>query len=139
MTLNKIDMNTDTEQVQKLPEQLTRVGNQYRLFKRGERALIYVEGRDGQDLSYEVFMIKIQAAGETFSAWYPSREKFPSSEAFGKWAWWCHNLEKALGYFVKLERGEKCGHRGTKKVIRQEDRPFVVVDPSESMKPITVM
>ena len=123
MILDKIDMNKDTEQVQRLPEQLTKAGNEFHLFKRGQKVLIYAEGPDGEDLAYEVFQIRIQPAGEKFGKWYPARERFPASEDFGKWAWWIHNLEKALDYFDQLERGEKCGHRGTKEVIRQEDQP----------------
>ena len=112
MTLDKIDMNTDTEQIQKLPEQLTRVGNQYRLFKRGEKALIYGEGHDGLNLAFEVFKIRTYAAGERFGKQYPEREVFPPSEAFGKWAGWCNTEEKALRFFQLLEKGEKLGHRG---------------------------
>jgi len=131
-------MNT-IKQIQRLPETLTNAGNQYHIFKRGKQTLVYGEVNSaGKKLAYEVFQIRIQKAGETFGTWYPAREKFPTSEDFGKWVWWCHNLEKALGYFVKLERGEKCGHRSSKEVIHSEDRSSQVVDPIQNPKMMTV-
>jgi hypothetical protein len=115
------------EQIQRLPEQLTRNGNFYRLHKRGAKAMIYSNiGSDGKALNYEVFLIRTYPPGERFGKWYPEREVFPPSEAFGRWAWWCHNLEKALDYFGKLEAGRKPGHRGTKEVLREQERPSEV-------------
>ncbi len=131
MTLDKIDMNTDTEQVQKLPEQLTRVGNQYRIFKRGQQTLVYSEVNSaGKNLTYEVFQIRIQKAGEMFGTWYPDREKFPGSEDFGKWAVWCHNLEKALQWFDAFEHAEKgSGYNDLRGKVNQSS--------IQGMKPIT--
>ena len=100
-------MNNDTTTIQKLPEQLTRVGNQYQLFKRGNQTLVYAEvNSEGKHLAYEVFQIKIQKAGEMFGKWYPARERFPGSEAFGKWAWSYSTMEAAQVKFEELERAK---------------------------------
>lgn len=114
---------TYTGSVQRLPETRSKVGNEYRLFRRGERALIYGEGPNGQDLSFEVFQIRTYPPAIVFGKMYPEREVFTPSEAFGRWAWWCNTLEKALNYFVILERGQKPGHRSSKDGIRYEDQP----------------
>lgn len=94
-------------QIQQLPEQFSKNGNGYRLHTRGDKALIYSEGPEGKDLAFEVFQIRIQPAGERFGRFYPAKEMFPPSEAFGKWAVWCKSLDKALQWFSAFELGPK--------------------------------
>jgi len=115
-----------SDQIQRLPETLSRVGNHYRLYRRGENSLIYQEvDQNGNGYnSFEVFRIRVRPAGEQFGKWYPTTEMFPSSEAFGKTAWWCNSLEKALEYFEKLEGEEKYGHLAAREGYGGEDLPL---------------
>ncbi len=96
------------EQIQRLPEEFTKNGNNYRLYRRGTRTLFYaIVDTKGRELDYEVFLIKIQSPGEKFGKWYPERERFPTSEAFGKWAVWCKDIDRATTWFEGFEKGHK--------------------------------
>jgi len=113
-----------TDNFQRLPEVFSKNGNNYRLYKRGSHAIIYaIVGTEGQDLDYEVFRIRIRPAGTQFGKFYPATEMFPPSEAFGRWAWWCNSLEKALEYFDRLEVGLKCGRQTARECNGGEDLP----------------
>jgi hypothetical protein len=95
-----------TKHTLQLPETLSRNGNEYRLYKRGKRVLVYAEGQDNQDLGYEVFKIKIAKACEVNGHYYPNRERFPGNEDFGLWAWsfvGVNRLERAMSRFNMLE------------------------------------
>ena len=112
-----------TEQIQRLPVEFGKNGNQYRLRKRGKVSMIYASiGPDDQELDYEVFKIKVRPANERFGKQYPATETFPSSESFGQWAWWCNTEEKALSYFHGLERGEKVGYMGSREANHEGEQ-----------------
>ena len=120
---HNVDMRENDKQANRLPREFSKNGNQYRLHKRGERAMIYATiGPDDKPLDFEVFQIRTYPPEIRFGKQYPEREAFPHSNVFGRWAWHCHNLEKALSYFEGLERGEKVGHMGSREVKGGEDQ-----------------
>jgi len=128
-------MKTVEDCTQRIPQEFSKNGNQYRLHTRGERAMIYaIVDCDGIEVDYEVFEIRIRPAEKRFGKMYPSTELFPPSEAFGSWAWWCPRLEKAILYFDQLERGEKCGHRNSIEVSHGEDQPLIVPGSTHELK-----
>ena len=90
-----------------LPETIRRKGFFYNLEKRGTKALIYkqTDSEDGYVASYEVFKIKVDQPKVVFGIQLNEREIFPANEDFGKWAWTCPNLERALKKFEFLESG----------------------------------
>ncbi len=91
------------EEIRKLPLELNKYGNHYRLWKRGEHTLIYAESADPRWPAFEVFEIRIAKAKEIFGRQYPPRELFPGNEDCGKWSVWCNTEEKALAVFDRLE------------------------------------
>lgn len=96
-------MNT-AKQIQQLPEEVSRVGLRFKLYKRGVKTLMYSEvDESGNPLSYEVFRIKTQDAREVFGRSYPAGEAYPSSQDFGITAVWYHSLEDAVKWFEAWE------------------------------------
>lgn len=101
-------MSKIQEQIQHLQESLSKNGNDYRLYRRGQRTLMNaVLDSKGRELEYEVFHIRIQAAGEVYGNWYPTREVYPSSESFGSSAVWCKDLVRSFAWFNAFEEGPK--------------------------------
>lgn len=87
-----------------LPVELRKNKYDYKLFQRGNKACIYKQMDNGKVIGYEVFLIKYTKArlmpnGDTISA----HEKFPGNEDFGKTAWSCKELERAIKRFLHLE------------------------------------
>jgi len=52
---------------------------------------------------FEVFIIKVLPSILLFGKRLPEREVFPGNEDFGKTAWSCRTLVKAMERFNKLE------------------------------------
>jgi hypothetical protein len=98
--------------MEKLPKELNRNGFIYKFHKRGDRALIYeqYDPEVEKTIAFEVFKIKVDQPKFVFGSNLPEREVFPSNEDFGKWAWACSKLERALYRFDKLESGEEIEH-----------------------------
>jgi hypothetical protein len=76
----------------------------YVLYRRGKRSCVYEQKLTELRSVYEVFIIQISRNrilpdGSTGVA----KEVFPHNEAFGKTAWSCTTLERALIRFNELE------------------------------------
>lgn len=97
--------------VKRLPIEFTKDGNSYRLYRRGQKGVIYETWIDERYKSYEVFKIKTRKRGIKSPSPNALMEIIPYDSSFGVWAWWCHCKEKALDYFWKMERGETPGHQ----------------------------
>ena len=91
-----------------LAEEIQKNGFLYRIYKRGERCLIYeqIDPEDNLTVAYEVFKRRVDKPKIIFGIQLPEREKFPGNEDFGKWAWACTSLERALWRFDVIEAGE---------------------------------
>ncbi len=104
------------EEIIKLPEEYRRSGYVHKLIKCGEHAVMYKVVDDlGNILTYEVFKKLISKAGiARFGGGppvaVPAKERKPSDESFGRWAWSIPNLgnagclHKAAEYFETLEK-----------------------------------
>lgn len=94
-----------------LSNEIQKNGFLYRIHKRGEKCLIYeqVDTEDDITIAYEVFKRRIDKPKVIFGIQLPEREKFPGNEDFGKWAWSCVSIEKALWRFDVIESGETFG------------------------------
>lgn len=90
-----------------LKEEIQKNGYLYKLYKRGDKAMIYEQTYpdDGSICSYEVFKIRIDKPKVIFGISLPEREKFPGNEDFGKWAWAVTDLNKAMEKFETIESG----------------------------------
>jgi hypothetical protein len=88
-----------------LPERIKRKDFIYELEKRGEKALIYrqIDDEDNILIAYEVFKIKVDQPKLVFGIQLNEREVFPANEDFGKWAWSCPTKERAEQRFEYLE------------------------------------
>ena len=75
---------------------------------RGKRSCIYEQEVTPEIKYYEVFIlqirkektIKFKAGDKKIEA----GEMWPNNEAFGKWAWTCRTLERAMERFNELEK-----------------------------------
>jgi hypothetical protein len=97
----------EPEITQYLPNSFKKNGHTYILLQRGQKAVCYQQGIDNITVGYEVFLIKVQAEhkllnGKTVSA----KEKLPSNESLGSWAWSFKDLNRALHKYNLLEREE---------------------------------
>jgi len=98
-----------------LEPEIKKNGFIYKLFKRGEKALIYAQydKRDAEDgggisetpIAYEVFLSKISPPKIAFKKPYEAYEMFPGNGVFGIWAWSCMTAEKVEVRFANLEKG----------------------------------
>lgn len=106
-----------------LPETIRRKGFFYNLEKRGTKALIYkqTDSEEGYVAAYEVFKIKVDQPKVVFGIQLNEREIFPANEDFGKWAWSCPNLERALKKFELLENETGEGEEIVEKSLEEED------------------
>lgn len=97
-----------------LDTEIKKNGFAYIQERRGERAFIYrqtdpetTEGGEARTVGFEVFKRKVSRAqsanmGGTIVE-FEAKEKFPSNESFGLWAWAFKSWEKALEKFNELE------------------------------------
>ena len=92
-----------------LPEKIKRKGFFYELEKRGNKALMYrqIDDEDNILVAYEVFKIKVDPPKVVFGIQLNEREVFPANEDFGKWAWACTNKEKADRRFQEIENSKE--------------------------------
>jgi len=88
-----------------LPEKIKRKGFIYELEKRGNKALMYrqIDDEDNVLVAYEVFKIKVDPPKLVFGIQLNEREVFPANEDFGKWAWACSSKERAEKRFQDIE------------------------------------
>ena len=86
-----------------LPIRLRRNGFNYTLVLRGSRSCIYEQEVSKNQKHYEVFLIKIKPERFFHNKILVAAERFPYSEAFGKWAWSFWTKEEAFEKFEKLE------------------------------------
>ena len=95
--------------MKELAEVINRNGYIYKQLKRTDKAAMYsqsdAEDREADFKAFEVFKIKIGKAKVVFGVELPEKEKFPSDEDFGKWAWTYTDYEKAIDRFNKIENG----------------------------------
>jgi hypothetical protein len=95
--------------MKKLAEKINRNGYIYTQLKRGERAAIYEQIFEDLEesfcIGYEVFKIRIGKSKVVFGVELPEKEKFPSDEDFGKWAWTYRDLNKAMEKYNGIENG----------------------------------
>ena len=97
--------------MKKLSETVNKNGYVYNQLIRGDRGVIYSQKPSDPDISngveyFEVFKIKISPPKVVFGVELPEKEKFPSDEDFGKWAWVYKSREKAMERFNQIENGE---------------------------------
>ena len=108
-----------------LPERIRRKGFFYDFVKRGEKAMIYkqTDVEDDFIVAYEVFKVKVDQPKVVFGIQLNEREIFPANEDFGKWAWSCPSLERALKKFEFLESGvvEEQGEKIAEESLEEED------------------
>jgi hypothetical protein len=95
--------------MKKLAEKINRNGYIYTQLKRGEKAAIYEQIfedlGDSTVVGYEVFKIRIGKSKVVFGVELPEKEKFPSDEDFGKWAWSYREINKAMEKYDQIENG----------------------------------
>jgi hypothetical protein len=99
--------------MKELADVINRNGYIYKQLKRTDKAAMYSQS-DAEDLeadfkAFEVFKIKIGKAKVVFGVELPEKEKFPSDEDFGKWAWTYTDYGKAMDRFNKIENGIEDG------------------------------
>lgn len=89
---------------QPLPARLRKNACEYTLVPRGTRSAVYAQRITPEIEYYEVFELRIQPAKMLPSGKsYPAKERFPSNEDFGGWAWSCRTLERTMERFKELE------------------------------------
>lgn len=91
-------------ELRKLPEQYSVTGYDYRMVKRGNKGVIYHCKKID---SFEVFMIKVAKETTVMGNRVPERERVPSNESFGTWAWCTSYENKAEQLFQEIETGER--------------------------------
>lgn len=98
--------------MKELAEVINRNGYIYNQLKRSDKAAMYsqsvadkTDDPESNFGAFEVFKIKIGKAKIVFGVELPEKEKFPSDEDFGKWAWTYADYEKANDRFNKIESG----------------------------------
>jgi len=96
-----------------LPETFKKNGYFYFMLSRGDNAVIYEQSAREDCVfmkdvcGYEVFEIRIQKEstrtimGQDIT--YPEKERLPSDESFGYWAWTFRTWETAIKKFNELE------------------------------------
>ena len=115
ITKDKTSINTGPVDV--LPKTKSKNGYLYTLEKRNKKAAIYSmineKYPDESWKAFEVFEIRVskpctilQKSGTKAGMWYqyPSTEKFPGNEAFGKSAWAFNNLESATKKYKEISK-----------------------------------
>lgn len=88
-----------------LPEEIRKNTYIYKLYKRGQRAMMYeqIEPEENKTIAYEVFKRKIDKPKVVFGIELNEREIFPGNEDFGKWAWAISDEQRALDKFDSIE------------------------------------
>jgi hypothetical protein len=97
--------------MKKLSDVVLKNGYTYTQIERGEKAVIYSQKPSDPEIIgsheyFEVFRIKISPAKTVFGVELPEKEKFPSDEDFGKWAWSFVDYGTAVDRFNLIENGQ---------------------------------
>lgn len=82
----------------------------YQLLDRTEYSAIYEQidpVHNNKVVGYEVFKILIQNERKFEGKIFPSRERFPSNEDFGKTAWSINNYSRACNKYVAISEANK--------------------------------
>lgn len=83
-------------------------GFTYYMVRRGLKAIVYKQTKNKRTVAFEVFRRKISRGGQgTFEGeevTFKPRERWPTGEAFGVWAWSFTKEEEAMARFEELER-----------------------------------
>ena len=100
-----------------LPATKSKNGYAYKLLKRNKKAAIYSSTNEkfpeDDSVAYEVFKVVVskpcaimQKSGTKAGMWYqyPSTEKFPGNEDFGKIAWSYNTIGLAQKKFVEISK-----------------------------------
>ncbi len=90
-----------------LPQNVRKNSFDYTQVLRGKKACIYEQRGTGKQIYYEVILIRIKPGRHIKGKWIEAREKFPSDEDFGYYAWEIKPWKKALERFNKLENNPK--------------------------------
>jgi len=89
--------------MKQLPTELRKNGFNYKLVCRTDRKAVYCQYVNTNLQYYEVFIIRkhgdIEIAGNKLEA----AEQYPGDNDFGKTAWTCQTLEKAMERYNNLE------------------------------------
>lgn len=110
-------MKSTVQSYQSLPEAMTKNGQVYQQYKRGTRAIIYMEINPADPpVSFEVIQLR----------------NYPTGIRFGSLA--AHTLEKAMVYFDALENDEKPGQMSSKEGLREQEQPKVDQEPTKDPK-----
>ena len=80
--------------MKELEIELTKNGFDYRQIRKNEKAYIYSQSLNGKIIAYEVFEHKVNQ--------YYNCVSFPTSNAFGVWAWTYHNLQDAVNKYNQI-------------------------------------
>ena len=99
--------------MEKLEKEIKKNGFVYEQLARCEHAAIYRAKNSGQ---YEVFLIKIQKAGEVFGKQLNDRESYPSTEDFGSIAWCIADKLRAWAKYYSLRDNEELKEKYLKRV-----------------------
>lgn len=90
-----------------LPVKKRHNGFDYTLVRRDKRSCIYEQEVTPEIKYYEVFRIKVRKERiikfKGVEKKIEAGEMWPGDEAFGKWAWTCRTLERAMDRFNDLE------------------------------------
>jgi len=91
-----VDSIPQTPAVQPIPEQFTHDGYVLRLVERSGDSAIFSQARPSQPIrAFEVVRLENRPAENVRGTWYPAREIYPRSEAWGIRGWTCLTLDAA--------------------------------------------
>ncbi len=76
---------------------------EYRFRQKGRRSYIYAQRGTNCDEAYEVFIIRYREERIIEGKILPAKERFPSNEDFGKFAWAYRTWAEAWNKFCQLE------------------------------------
>lgn len=86
-----------------LPQNVRKNSFDYTQVLRGKKACIYEQRDKGKLISYEVMLIRIKPGRHIKGKWIEAREKFPSDEGFGYFAWIYKTMEGAWKKYNSIE------------------------------------
>lgn len=86
-----------------LPQKTRKNGHDYVQVCRGEKGCIYWVWYKDLPVGYEVMNIRVRPRRQVKGIWLEAKEKFPSNEDFGYYAWAYRSRERAEEKFNVLE------------------------------------
>ena len=101
----------EVEKILLLEPEFTKKGDTFRQIHNNGIAFIY-ERTMGGTKCYEVFRRTLKSTrgtlyGKHASGEYSHYEVYPGNEQFGRWAWCCKTLDRALERFKSIKRAKK--------------------------------